>query len=164
MKAKMKKLISIKSIPILTLALLVVLGSALADGRDPVSGSGTALLDLAPPPGATGTATLTIGGGEPVQASFTLTMSSMAWKDGVLHITATHIFTLTGGTFTTTDKGIGEPTDENGLLTLNENLTITGGTGVYEGACGELRVHGQVQFIDDTTANVSFDIRGAISR
>jgi len=160
MKAKMKKLISIRSIPILALALLIVLGSALAAGRDPVSGSGTALLDLGTePPGATGTATLTIGGGEPVETSFTLTMDSMAWKDEVLHITATHTFTLPGGTFITSDKGV---VDTDG--TLNENLTITGGTGDYDGACGELRVHGQVQFTSPTTAEVSFDIHGVIYR
>ena len=166
MKTRMKKLISIKSVPVLAMALLIVLGSALAEdpGREPVSGSGTALLDLgATPPGATGTATLIIQG-EMLETSFTLTMTSMAWKDGVLHITATHTFTLPGGTIVTSDKGIGEPTETAGLLTLNENLTITGGTEDYDGACGELRVHGQVQFTSETTADVSFDICGVISR
>jgi len=60
MKAKMKKLISIKSIPILALVLLIVLGTAWAAGRDPVSGSGSA--EAAGLFIFEGTANLTIGG------------------------------------------------------------------------------------------------------
>jgi hypothetical protein len=166
MKERMKKLISIKSIPILALVLLIVLGTALADGRDPVSGSGEALLDLAPPPGATGTATLNIGG-EEFTASLVVQITSQVVSDeGVLHATATHTFTLldeygeeTNDRITTTDK---EVIDTDG--TLNAHLTITGGTGAFEGASGELAGHGQVQFTSPTTANVSYEIRGVISR
>lgn len=164
MKTKVKKFMSMKSIPLLVLALLIVFGTALAASHEPVSGTGEAFLDIAAlPPQANGTVNLIIGG-EEFPASFTLSMSDMAWKDGVLHVTASHTFTFCNGTITTTDKGIGEPTETPGLLTLNENLTIVSGTDDLEGACGELRVHGQIQFVGETTAQVSFEVRGAICR
>ncbi len=159
MKAKMKKLISIESIPILALALLIVLGTALAEtGREPVSGSGTAKLNLVTGE-AVGQADLIIGG-EEFTASLAVQLTSQVVSDeGVLHATATHTFTLPGGTIITSDK---EVIDTDG--TLNAHLTITGGTGAFEGASGELTGHGQVQFTSPTTANVSYEIRGVISR
>ena len=158
MKAKMKKLISIKSIPILALVLLIVLGSALAAGRDPVYGSGWAKLNLVTG-AAEGQADLIIGG-EEFTASLAIQLTSQVVSDeGVLHATATHTFTLPSGTIITSDK---EVIDTDG--TLNAHLTITGGTGAFEGASGELAGHGQVQFTSPTTANVSYEIRGVISR
>ena len=62
MKTKMKKLISIGSVSMLTLVLLIVLGSALASGRKPLSVSGevTAISQTQ----FQGTATLSIEGEE----------------------------------------------------------------------------------------------------
>jgi len=157
MKAKMKKLISIKSIPILALALLIVLGSALAAGRDPVSGSGEATLDLSTG-AATGTATLNIRGEEFTTLVAVQITGQVISDEGVTHVTSTHTFTFDNGSITTTDKGV---IDTDG--TLNEHLTIISGTDDFEGACGELRVHGQIQF-QPPMAYVSYDIRGAISR
>ena len=140
MKTKMKKLISIKSIPILALALLVVLGSALAAGNDPVYGSGTAKLNLWTG-AAIGEAILIIGG-EEFTASLAVQITSQVLSDeGVIHATAMHTFTLPGGTIITSDK---EVINTDG--TLNAHLTITSGTGAFEGASGVLSGHGQVQF------------------
>ncbi len=157
MKARMKKLISIKSIPILALALLIVLGTALADGRDPVSGSGTAVLNLGTGT-AEGDAILIIRGEEFTTLVAVQLTGQVISDEGVTHVTSTHTFTFDNGSITTTDKGV---IDTDG--TLNENLTIISGTGDYEGACGELRVHDQIQF-QPPMAYVSYDIRGVISR
>jgi hypothetical protein len=163
MKARMRKLISIKSIPILALALLIVLGTALAAGRDPVSGEGSASLN--PDTGLfEGSADLTIGG-EEVTASFEVTLLTplVPNEEGVFHVKASHKFRFKGGSsFTTVDKGVADPTDTPGLYTLNENLTIVSGTKDFEGASGELRVHGKLDLRGLPSA--SFDIHGGICR
>lgn len=147
------------------LALLVVLGVALAGpARDPVSGSGFALANMDTGE-AEGEATLVIRGEELV-ASVEVTLGPPNFSDeGVLHTTSSHTFDFgDGDTITTSDKVVGEPTDSPGLLTLNEKLRIVSGTGAYEGASGNLTVHGQLQFISETEAQVTYNIRGAISR
>jgi len=163
MKARMKKLISIKSILLLALVLLIVLGSALAAGHEPVSGSVSAIAINAYQ--FEGTATLTIGGGEEVKPSFVATLLEMSENDeGVLHAKVSHTFDFgDGNTFTTEDKAVMEPVDEFGLYTLNETLKIISGEGDFEDVSGELHVHGQINF-GVTPAEVSVDIRGAISR
>jgi hypothetical protein len=161
MKAKMKKLISIKSIPILTLALLIVLGTALAAGRDPVFGSGTAELNLVTG-AAVGQADINIGDTTLSAEVFVQLTSQIPGDDGALHATATHTFVFPNGSITTTDKGV---IDTDG--TLNEHLMIVSGTGDFANSSGELTVHGQVQFPaleDPPIAHVSYNIRGVISR
>lgn len=130
MKAKMKKLISIKSIPILALALLIVLGSALAAGRDPVSISG--VVDLKT---FTGTATVTIRGQQLTGTVAIIPLQPPVPKDGGLYFPEVkHVFELDdGSTLTTTGEELAMPTDENpAISTLHGNMEITEGTGVFE--------------------------------
>jgi hypothetical protein len=158
MKAKMKKLISIKSIPILALALLVVLGSALAAGRDPVTISGT--VDLTT---FSGSAAVTIGGGT-LSCNVQVTpLQPPVPKDGGLYFPEVqHVFTFEdGSTLTMTGEELAMPTDENPAIhTLHGNMEITSGTGVFEGASGELRVNGQMDWLVE---QATFESHGAIS-
>jgi hypothetical protein len=164
MKARMKKMISIKSAPILALSLLIVLGTALAVGRDSVFGSGSAVLN--PETGLfEGSVDLTITGEEFENIPFTVTLLAplVPNEEGVLHVEATHTFDFgDGNTFTTNDKGIGEPMETSGLYTLNETLTITSGTGNFEGASGVLHAHGELDLRG--LPGATFEIRGVISR
>ena len=162
MKTRTERLIVVKSISVLTLASLIVSGLALAAGHEPVSGSGTAELNLLTG-AAVGQAELTIGGATLFADVNVQLTSQVPGDDGSLHATATHKFVFDNGSITTTDKGV---IDTDG--TLNEHLTIVSGTGDFEGAAGELAVHGQVQFPgpedDPPIAHVSYDIRGVIAR
>ena len=168
MKTKMKKIISIKSITVLALALLIVLGTALAASRDPVSGSG--LTFATGPITFAGTATLTVRG-EVLDADVEVTLLEppVESEDGVLHVNAIEhifIFTVDGGeepidSFTVTGKEVADPTDSPGLYILNGYMKIISGTGAYEGATGEMSVHGQIHLIEGWA---SFEIHGAISR
>ena len=166
MKLKMKKPVSIRYIAVLAMALLIVLGSALAEpARDPVSGYGSSEFIMAPPPPtSTGTVTFFIRGEELI-ADLNVTVLTMTFSDeGVLHATALSTLDFGGGdTFTTTDKIVGEPAGP-GLYTVNEALTIISGTGAYEGATGHLSIHGQMQFVSETEAVVTYEVRGVISR
>ncbi len=161
MKARMKKLISIKSIPILALALLIVLGSALAAGRDPVSISG--VVDLAT---FTGTATVTIGGEELAGTVAVIPMALPVPKDGGLYFPVVqHVFTFEdGSTLTTIGEELAMPTDENpAVATLHGNMEITEGTGIFESASGKLRVNGQID-LPPISGQATFNANGAISR
>jgi len=160
MKAKMKKLISIKSISILALALLIVLGTALAAGYDPVSISGEVNLGT-----FMGTATVTIGcdtfsGGvqvKPVGGMFPRPDGGVDFPEVV------HIFDFgDGSTLTTTGEEFAIPMGEKSAIwTLHGNMEITGGTGVFEDASGELRVNGQM---DWSIEQATFEAHGTISR
>ncbi len=160
MKSKITKVSAI----VLSLAVLVVLSTALAEpAGDPVSGSGEAVASMATGQ-ATGTATLVVRG-EELAADVAVTLGESYFSDeGVLHGESSHTFTFANGTITTSDKVIGEPVNEFGLFTLNETLTITEGTGDFEGVSGNLTVHGQMQFRYPETwlADVSYNIRGVI--
>ncbi|MHC4309655.1 MAG: hypothetical protein ACYS3N_09675 [Planctomycetota bacterium] len=165
MKTKLKKLISKKMIIVPALVLLVVLGSALAkSARDPVVGSGQAdaYMDLGY---AVGTANIAIRGLPQPQATVVVTLGPPRYSDeGVLHATSSHIFYFgSGNSFTTEDKVIGDPTSTPGLLRLNETLRIVSGAGIFAGATGNLTVHGSLEFISLTDAEVTYDIRGSIS-
>ena len=161
MKTKMKRPVSIKSMLVLVVALAVVSGLAFAAGREPVSGSGWADLNLLTG-AAVGHAQLTVGDTTLSAEVFVQLTGQVPGDDGSLHATATHTFVFDNGSITTTDRGV---IDTDG--TLNEHLTIVSGAGGFEGATGELAVHGQVQFPapgEPPIAHVFYDIRGVISR
>jgi hypothetical protein len=169
MKTKMKKLISIKSIPIIALAMLIILGTVFADIRDPVSGSG---LTFATGPNTfAGIATLIVRGKVlDAEVEVALFEPPVESEDGVLHVNAIeHIFIFSVDenedpidSFTVTGKEVADPTDTPGLYILNGYMKIICGTGAYEGVSGEMSVHGTIDFRELPSA--SFDIHGAISR
>ena len=166
MKSKITK---VSAITILALSVLVVISAALAGpARDPVSGSGSSSAINEYQFG--GSATLVIRGvekstvesTEPYVPGLLVTVLGMReTKGGVRHVVATHTFTFADGSITTSDKEIAEPTDIPGLFTLNANMTVVSGTGVYEGVCGHLTAHGTIDF--RTLPAAEFEIRGSIS-
>jgi len=162
MKAKMKKLISIKSIPILALALLVVLDTALADSEgDSVTGSGS--VNATPAGIFEGTATISIEG-EKFEGSVTVTpMSSPEPKDGGLYFPVIeHVFDFgDDNTFTTYGDEFAKPTDQPGLSILDGYMNIDSGTGDFDGASGEMSVHGKIHLFEGWA---SFKVNGRISR
>ena len=157
MKARMKKLISIKSIPILALALLIVFGTALAAGLEPVSGSGEVSLIA-----GEGPVNLTIGGEEWV-GTIRVIMGPVAVRPGGVtqYLDIVHIFSDEAeNTFTTIGGEITAPTGEEGVYTLSGDMEITGGKGSFEGACGSLRVNGELNY---KTEKILFDVYGAMA-
>ncbi|MHC4115939.1 MAG: hypothetical protein ACYSWO_00380 [Planctomycetota bacterium] len=154
MKAKMKKLISIKSVPVLVLALLIVLGTALAESEgDSVTGSGDVLLTR--PNGGEGTATLSIEG-EKLDAEVIVNILS-----GDMPLEVEHKFSFGEGSFTTIGNEVLKPTDEDGLFVLTGDMTIDSGEGTFAGASGEMSVHGQIHLVEGWA---SFRVNGTISR
>jgi hypothetical protein len=156
----MKKLTTKMITPVLALVVLIVLTTALAGpAGDPVSGSGSssAISDYQ----FAGSATLVIRGQEK-SADLLVTMLGFTENDeGVQHVVATHTFTFADGSITTSDKEVAEPTETPGLYTLNANMEVVSGTGVYEEVSGRLTAHGTIDFRALPTAE--FEIKGAIS-
>lgn len=169
MKAKMKKLISIKSIPILTLVFLIVLGTALAESEgESVTGSGNVELKAFEFPFLTleGPATLSIEG-EKSQGTVTVTVNVTQvepGEGGVLNYYGViHEFVFEDGSFTTIGDEVAKPTDQLGLSILDGNMNMTGGTGNFDGAFGEMSVHGKMDESGDVP-KASFKVNGTISR
>lgn len=160
MKVRIKKLTSIMVIPVLALALLVTLGVALAEtGRDPVTITGTVNLAT-----FIGTATATFGTDTLSGTVQVIPMAPPEPKDGGLYFpVVNHVFTFEdGSTLTTTGAELAMPTDENpAIFTLHGNMDIIDGTGVFEGASGNLRVNGQM---DWSIGQAAFESKGTISR
>ena len=158
----MKKLISIKSIPILALALLIVLGTALAESEgDSVTGSGqvTAISETQ----FQGPATLSIEG-EKFEGSVMVTpMVPPVPKDGGLYFPVVeHVFDFgDDNTLTTSGAEFAKPTDQPGLYILDGYLNITDGTGDFDDASGVMSAHGQIHLGEGWA---SFKINGRISR
>jgi hypothetical protein len=162
MKARMKRLISIKSIPILAVALLIVLGTALADSEgNSVTGSGSVASTSA---GIfEGAATLSIEG-EKFEGSVTVTpMEIPEPKDGGLYFPLVeHVFDFgNDNTLTTYGDEFAKPTDQPGLSILDGCMNIDSGTGDFDGASGEMSVHGKIHLIEGWA---SFKVNGTISR
>ncbi|UCG59602.1 MAG: hypothetical protein JSU70_08805 [Phycisphaerales bacterium] len=162
MKSRMRKLTSKWSRRILALVVLVVLSTAIAEpAKDPVSGSGSssAISEYQ----FAGSATLVIRGVEKPADLLVTLLGLTVSEDGVQHVVATHTFTFTdgSGSITTSDKEIAEPTDEPGLYTLNANMKVVEGTGIYEGVSGHLTAHGTIDFRALPAAE--FELRGSIS-
>ncbi len=171
MKSRMKKIVSIRFLPVFVLAttLLFLLGTAVATvpAMDPVSGTGSSqLVQIPPPPGVMmqfeGSVELSVRG-EPKTAHLLVNVYSVLEnEEGVQHVSASHILTFgDGSTIETADSEVAEPTDIPGVYTLNGNLDVVSGTGVYEGTSGRLTTHGTIDFRALPVA--SFDIRGVVS-
>jgi len=157
----MKKLTTKWYMFVLTTALLIVLSTALAEpAADPVSGKGSSSainqFQFA------GTVTLVIRGQEKLAELLVTVLAPPKVSDeGVQHVVATHTFTLADGSITTSDKEVAEPTATPGLYTLNANMEVVSGTGVYEGVTGHLTAHGTIDFRAVPAAE--FEIAGVIS-
>jgi len=159
MKTRIKKLISVKSMPVLALALLVLLGTALAASRDPVSGSGNVF-------GFVGSATFTVGD-ETFEGSVAVIPleEPVVSADGVFYFPAVqHTFEFDDeSTLITVGEEVAEPkNDKPGEYTLNGYMDITEATMNLEGISGRLRVHGTIT--DLFVGEASFEIHGVISR
>ena len=164
MKTKLQQLTTKSLISVPALILLVVLGSALAKpARSPVVGSGEAVVDMASG-SAIGLVNISIRGVQ-MQADVVVDIiDSYFSDDGVLHGISTHTFFFgNGNTFTTEDRVVADPTSTPGLYRLNEKLRVVSGTGIFQDAVGNLTVHGWLEFISDTDALATYDIRGSIS-
>lgn len=161
MKTRMKKLISVKSISVLVLVLLVVLGSALAARHYPVIGSGEVYLGTGqipdPPPD---NVRLTIGG-KLYEGRVTVELGKPGKGRGsVLYFRdVKHTFDLESGIFYATGDEMATPMGEEGLYSLNGYMQITGGKGEFESACGRLKINGE---LNRKTEKIFFDVHGAI--
>ncbi len=110
-----------------------------------------------------GTATLIIHGQEKLaNLIVTLLEPPVVDANGVQHVKATHEFTFAdGSSITTSDQEIAEPTATLGLYTLTANMEIFSGTGIYEGARGQLMANGTIDFAAQPPA-ARFELAGAI--
>ena len=161
MKARKKKLSLASTALMLATTLSVIVGSAWAGpARYPVMGSGSS--SAINQYQFAGSATLVVGG-QVKSASLLVTLLGLTVSDdGVQHVVATHTFTFAdGSSITTSDKEIADPTSIPGLYTLNANMKVVSGTGVYAGVTGHLTAHGTIDFRALPTAD--FEIRGSIS-
>jgi hypothetical protein len=163
MKTRMKKLISIKSVPLFALALLIVLGTAIADSEgDSVTGSGSV---TATSEGTfVGPVTLSIEGEKFEGLVTVIPAGGMSQRPdggwdfpGVIH----QFIFEEGGGFNTLGDEIAKPTGQPGLYILDGYMNVTGGTGAFLGASGEMNVHGQIHLVEGWA---SFKINGTISR
>ena len=167
----MKKLTTKWGTPIVTAALLIILSTALAGpARDPVSGTGSSHLtkmypDEDLPEGVImqfeGSVELLVRG-EPKTAELVVNIYSVLEnEEGVQHVSASHTLILADGSITTSDKEVAEPTETPGLYTINANMEVVSGTGIYEGVSGRLTAHGTIDF--RTLPSAEFEIVGVIS-
>jgi len=139
--------------------LLTALSLTLAAVREPISIQGE--VDLST---FGGTATVTVAGDALSGTVQVIPLQDPVPKDGGLYFPEVqHVFTFAdGSTLTTTGQELAMPTDENpAVLALHGNMEIVGGSGVFEGASGELRVNGQM---DWSVGQATFEARGVISR
>ena len=142
------------------LALLIVLGTALAESEgDSVTGSGKVAADLVAGI-AEGTAILSVEG-EKFEGTVTVIVPPPT--NGAF-IGVVHEFKFGESTLATIGDEIMKPADDPGMFVLNGNMNITDGTGDFLGASGQMSVHGKLKFTSDTTADVSFNVNGVISR
>jgi len=83
-----------------------------------------------------------------------------ATEDGTLLAKTSHTFVFQdGSTLTTLDHAVLSPTDTPGLYNLNTRAAITGGTGTYEDACGQLSLHGTVNFL---SGEIEWSVTGRV--
>jgi hypothetical protein len=161
MKATIRKTKSANAPTVVALSVSLIVCVALASpAMDPVSGAGSSSAINAFQ--FEGTATLVIRGQEePANLLVTVLEPPSISDEGVQHVVATHTFTLADGSITTSDMEIAEPTATPGLYTLNANMEVISGTGVYEGVCGHLTAHGTIDF--RALPSAEFEVTGSIS-
>lgn len=83
-----------------------------------------------------------------------------ATEDGTLLATTSHTFVFQdGSSLTTLDHAVLSPTDTPGLYNLNTRAAVTGGTGTYEDACGQLSIHGTINLI---SGEIQWSVTGRI--
>jgi hypothetical protein len=162
MKSGIKRVTSIRTIPLLVVAVLVVIGTVFAGpAKDPVSGCGETKLDF-DTGYASGEGTLNIRHTElAVKIKVQLLGPPAEGDDGTLHADVMHVFTFANGEITTNDKAVMDPTE--GGFVLNERMAIVEGTGDFAGVSGKLTVHGLVMFTTETMADVSYELHGTIA-
>lgn len=140
MKVGMKRLTLI-SIPVFALALAIALGSTLAEPA-PVHGYTDVQAD------ETGTnfegvVTLFIGNVQLEGTVIGVNEGGMEERGNVIHLPdVTIVFTFEGGTITTMGDTFLTPTNEPGVYNTSGLMKITGGTGDFDGARGQLAGHG----------------------
>ena len=160
MKTRMKKLISIKSVPLLALVLLIVSGFTLAPpGREPISICGVVELET-----FSGTAIVVVGGEAVPGTVQVVPLKPPYEKDGVTHYPEImHAFDFgDGNVLNTVGAEFAVSEDDNPeILTLHGNMEITSGSGIFEGVSGELRVNGQMNL---SLGQATFNAKGTISR
>ncbi len=153
---------------------MAMLGFALAGGLligptlsragrpcDPASGSSETAVDEVPAV-FEGSATLKIGGQEfEFSLSVSIVGDPVEGEDGTVHLPTSHVFTLDDeSSFTTIDKAVADPIEGSpGLYTLNSNMKITSGTGIFKGVGGKLHAHG---VLDLFLGTASLGYRGVI--
>ena len=161
MKARMKRLTSI-SMPVVGLALLVVLGVALADGpaQDPVSIYGSEV-DLNT---KCGKATLIIRGEEFVGTVVVSNEAPPVWRGDRLYLpAAVHFFDFGEevGILTTIGEEFLQPKDKDSpVYSLHGDMRIREATGRFAGVSGELRVYAE---IDYGVMQANFHANGVVS-
>ena len=162
MKSTIKRVTSIKAIPLLAVAVVVVIGTVFAGpARDPVSGHGETELNFVTGH-ASGEGTFTIRGTE-LTAGIEVQLMGVTKEsdDGTTLADVMHTFTFDNGSITTNDKAVMDPIE--GGFVLNERMTIVEGTGDFAGVSGKLTVHGLIMFTTAPMADVSYELHGTIA-
>lgn len=142
---------------IFTAALVLVLsgGAAVADCR-PVAGTIDATVVGGEPLNVLGNVTGDLAG-----ATRAVVLGQGAGDDGRVTLDLAHNFvTFNRGSLTTTDSAVWTPVPgREGVFHMSTTYTITGGTGAYDGATGELVNDGVA---DTTTGLVTLRYAGEV--
>ena len=145
----------------LTLFALMIFtsGAEAKSDCDKVSGTGHTL--AVGPATFQGVANLTLNNTDVIVTVTTnLLGPPTATEDGTLLATTSHTFVFQdGSSLTTLDQAVLSPTSTPGLYNLNVRASITGGTGTYQDACGQLSIHGTINFL---SGEVEWSVTGRI--
>jgi hypothetical protein len=79
--------------------------------------------------------------------------------DGSSVMNARHTISTAAGSITTADVIILRPDQNPSIVRPNSRVEVTGGTGAYEGATGQLHTHGEVNL---ATLDGSIDFKGEV--
>lgn len=102
------------------------------------------------------------GTGRVAQVTQRLSIPDTPAEDGLFHATGSHVFLFAdGSSFSTADDILLAPTGEEGVYDLDGSLVITGGTGTFATAGGDLSLIGNIDLIH---GKVGVDTRGRIQK